>query len=35
LFDAPTIAELALEIERLLFARVEAMSDDEVERLLA
>ena len=35
LFDAPTIADLALEIERLLFARVEAMSDDEVERLLA
>jgi amino acid adenylation domain-containing protein len=35
LFDAPTISELALEIERLLFARVEAMSDDEVSRLLA
>ena len=35
LFDAPTIAELALEIKRLLHARVEAMSEDEVERLLA
>jgi amino acid adenylation domain-containing protein len=35
LFDAPTIAELAREIERLLFARVEAMTDDEVSRFLA
>jgi amino acid adenylation domain-containing protein len=35
LFDAPTIAELAQEIERLLLARVEAMSEAEVERLLA
>lgn len=35
LFDAPTIAELASEIERLLRAKVEAMSEDEVARLLA
>ena len=35
LFDAPTIGELAQEIERLLLARVEAMSEDEVLRLLA
>jgi amino acid adenylation domain-containing protein len=35
LFDAPTIEELSLEIERLVMARVEAMSDDEVLRLLA
>jgi amino acid adenylation domain-containing protein len=35
LFDAPTIAELALELSRLLLAKVEAMSDDEVSRLLA
>jgi amino acid adenylation domain-containing protein len=35
LFDAPTIAELALEIERLVHARIEAMSEEEVERLLA
>ena len=35
LFDAPTIEQLSLEIERLLTARVEAMSEDEVLRLLA
>ena len=35
LFDAPTIEQLSLEIERLLRARVEAMSEDEVLRLLA
>ena len=35
LFDAPTIEELSLEIERLVMARVEAMSEDEVLRLLA
>lgn len=35
LFDAPTIEELALEIERLVMARVQAMSEDEVLRLLA
>jgi acyl-CoA synthetase (AMP-forming)/AMP-acid ligase II len=35
LFDAPTIEQLSLEIERLVTARVEAMSEDEVLRLLA
>jgi amino acid adenylation domain-containing protein len=35
LFDAPTIEELSLEIERLVMARVEAMSDEEVLGLLA
>jgi amino acid adenylation domain-containing protein len=35
LFDAPTIEELAHEIEQLVVARVEAMSEDEVLRLLA
>jgi acyl-CoA synthetase (AMP-forming)/AMP-acid ligase II/acyl carrier protein len=35
LFDTPTIAELSTEIERLIFARVESMSDDEVKSLLA
>jgi amino acid adenylation domain-containing protein len=35
LFDSPTIEQLSLEIERLLTARVEAMSEDEVLRLLA
>jgi amino acid adenylation domain-containing protein len=35
LFDAPTIEELAIEVERLLVARVEAMSEEEVLGLLA
>jgi amino acid adenylation domain-containing protein len=34
LFDTPTIAELSAEIERLILARVDSMSEDEVERLL-
>jgi amino acid adenylation domain-containing protein len=34
LFDAPTVRELAAEIEQLIFAMVEAMSDEEVLRLL-
>jgi amino acid adenylation domain-containing protein len=34
LFDAPTVRELAAEIERLIFAMVEAMSDEEIQRLL-
>jgi amino acid adenylation domain-containing protein len=34
LFDAPTIAALALEVEALLVERVDAMSDEEVERFL-
>ncbi len=35
LFDAPTIEQLSLEIERLLMAKVEAMTEDEAQRLLA
>jgi amino acid adenylation domain-containing protein len=35
LFDTPTIAELSSEIERLILARIEAMNEDEVQRLLA
>jgi acyl carrier protein len=35
LFDAPTIEQLSLEIERLAVARVESMSEEEVKRLLA
>lgn len=35
LFDAPTISELATEIERLIIAKVERMSDEDAERLLA
>lgn len=34
LFEAPTIEQLALEIEQLITARVEAMSEDEVQLLL-
>jgi amino acid adenylation domain-containing protein len=35
LFESPTIAQLSREIEGLILARVEAMSEAEVERLLA
>lgn len=35
LFNAPTIAQLAHEIEQLVLARIEAMSDDEVAQMLA
>ena len=35
LFDAPTVAELAAEIERLILATLEAMSDEEALSLLA
>ena len=35
LFDAPTIEQLALEVEQLVMARVEAMSEEEVMRLLS
>jgi len=34
-FEAPTIAELAAQIEQLLMAKVEAMSDAEAEQTLA
>jgi amino acid adenylation domain-containing protein len=35
LFESPTIEQLSQEIERLVMAQVEAMSEDEVLRLLA
>ncbi|HLJ36415.1 MAG TPA: non-ribosomal peptide synthetase, partial [Ktedonobacteraceae bacterium] len=35
LFNAPTIAQLAHEIEQLVLARIETMSDDEVAQMLA
>jgi amino acid adenylation domain-containing protein len=34
LFDAPTVRELSYEIEELIIAKVDAMSDDEVHHLL-
>ena len=34
LFDAPTVRELSYEIEELIIAKVDAMSDDEVLQLL-
>ena len=35
LFESPTIEQLSLEIERLVMAQVEAMSEEEVSRLLS
>ena len=35
LFEEPTVRGMATEIERLIHARLAAMSDDEAERLLA
>lgn len=35
LFDTPTIADLSSEIERLILAKVESMTEDEALRLLA
>lgn len=35
LFTAPTIAELSLEVERLILAKLDAMSEDEIQSLLA
>jgi acyl carrier protein len=35
LFDSPTIEQLAFEIERLAMARIEAMTEDEAQSLLA
>ena len=35
LFDHPTVAELAAEVERLMVAKLDAMSEDEAQRLLA
>jgi acyl carrier protein len=34
LFDSPTAAELSSEVERLLMAKLEAMTDEEALRLL-
>jgi amino acid adenylation domain-containing protein len=34
LFDHPTIADISAEIERLLFAKVDTMTDEEAQRLL-
>ena len=34
LFEAPTIRQLSAEVERLILARVEAMSDEEIQQLL-
>jgi amino acid adenylation domain-containing protein len=35
IFEAPTVADLSAEVDRLLLAKVQRMSDDEVEHLLA
>jgi amino acid adenylation domain-containing protein len=35
LFDHPTVADLAAEVERMLVANLDAMSEDEAHRLLA
>jgi len=35
LFESPTIAELSLVVERLILTKLDAMSDDEIQRLLA
>jgi len=35
LFEAPTVAELSTQIERLIMANLEAMSEEEARRLLA
>jgi amino acid adenylation domain-containing protein len=34
LFDHPTIAEISSEIERLLYAKLQAMTDEEAQRIL-
>lgn len=34
LFDHPTVAELSLEVERMMFTRIENMSEEEAQRLL-
>jgi acyl carrier protein len=35
LFDHPTVADLAAEVERLMVTTLEAMTEEEAERLLA
>ena len=34
LFDHPTVSDLSVEIERLMIARLDAMSEEEAQRLL-
>lgn len=34
LFEAPTVAELSAEVERLLFAKLDAMSEEEAQQRL-
>jgi len=34
IFEAPTVAELAARVEASLIARLEAMSEEEVQRIL-
>jgi acyl carrier protein len=33
LFESPTVAELSREVERLILAKLDAMSDDEIQHL--
>jgi hypothetical protein len=35
LFDHPTVADLAAEVERLMVAKLDAMSEEEAQRLVA
>jgi hypothetical protein len=35
LFDHPTVREMSTEIERLIFAKLDAMGGDEARRVLA
>jgi hypothetical protein len=35
LFESPTIEQLAGEVERLVMEQIEAMSEEEVEKILA
>ena len=35
LFDHPTVSELSAEVERLMIAKLDAMSEEEAQRLLA
>ena len=34
-FEAPTVSKLSLEVEKILVARLESMSEEEAERLEA
>ena len=35
LFEAPTVVELAIEVERLLVAKLDSMSEEEAKRMLS